>query len=61
MANQAYHLPTCQIQWIGASKSRWHWDQHVDTGTEELRAAYRAKVTADNAMHVAFEAQRNGR
>jgi hypothetical protein len=35
-------------------KSRWHWNQHIDPGPEALRAAYRAKVTADNAMHLAF-------
>lgn len=35
-------------------KSRWHWNHHLDVGTEDLRAAYRAKITADNAMHAAF-------
>lgn len=35
-------------------KSRWDWNQHIDPGPEALRAAYRAKVTADNAMHLAF-------
>jgi hypothetical protein len=39
-------------------KSRWHWNQHITPGPESLRAAYRAKVTADNAMHRAFEASR---
>ena len=39
-------------------KSRWHWNQHLDPGPESLRAAYRAKVTADNARHAAFERSR---
>lgn len=39
-------------------KSRWDWNQHVDPGTDELRAAYGAKVDADNAMHAAFAKSR---
>ncbi len=39
-------------------ESRWDWNQHIDPGPEELRAAYRAKVDADNAMHAAFEKSR---
>lgn len=41
-------------------KSRWHWNQHITPGPDALRAAYRAKVTADNAMHLAFESVRSG-
>lgn len=41
-------------------KSRWDWNQHLVPGPEALRAAYRNKVTADNAMHAAFEASRAG-
>ena len=37
-------------------KTRWDWNQHTTPGPEFLREAYRAKVTADNAMHAAFEA-----
>lgn len=39
-------------------KSRWAWNQHITPGPEFLRAAYRAKVEADNVMHAAFEASR---
>jgi hypothetical protein len=35
-------------------ESRWDWNQHLVAGPEALRTAYRAKVTADNAMHLAF-------
>lgn len=40
-------------------KSRWDWNQHIDPGPEELRAAYRAKVAADNAMHAACAKSRD--
>ena len=39
-------------------RSRWDWNRHIDPGTETLRAAYRAKVDADNAMHAAFARSR---
>ncbi len=39
-------------------KSRWDWNQHTTPGPEFLREAYRAKVTADNAVHVAFNRNR---
>lgn len=35
-------------------KSRWAWNHHLTPGSENLRAAYAAKITADNAMHAAF-------
>lgn len=40
-------------------KSRWDWNQHINPGSDELRAAYRAKVAADNAMHAAFGKSRS--
>lgn len=42
-------------------KSRWDWNQHTTPGPEALRAAYRLKVAADNALHAAFVASREGR
>lgn len=35
-------------------KSRWDWNHHVTPGSEALRAAYRDKIAADNAMHADF-------
>lgn len=40
-------------------KSRWDWDRH-EPSSERLVEAYRAKLSADTAMHAAFEAQRAG-
>lgn len=53
-ADEAFELAIL----AAGKKSRWHWNQHLDAGSEELRAAYRAKVTADNAMNLAFIASR---
>lgn len=39
-------------------KSRWDWNQHTTPGPQFLRDAYGAKVSADNAMHAAFERSR---
>lgn len=35
-------------------ESRWAWNQHIDPGPEELRASYRRKVNADNAVRASF-------
>ncbi len=38
-------------------KSRWDWHERA-TGHDAVRAAFAAKVEADNAMHRAFEVAR---
>lgn len=59
IAHQADEVFEAAIKAAGY-KSRWDWNQHLVPGTDALRAAYRAKVTADNAMHLAFVKSREG-